>query len=58
VRDLRQQVESELLSDILPFWLKYTIDEEHGGFRGLFPAHIERIAIRYIWLLPSALTNI
>ena len=34
MRDLRQQVESELLSDILPFWLKYTIDEEHGGFRG------------------------
>jgi len=34
VRDLRQQVESELLSDILPFWLKHTIDEEHGGFRG------------------------
>ena len=34
VRDLRQQVESELLSDILPFWLEHTIDEEHGGFRG------------------------
>jgi mannobiose 2-epimerase len=27
-------VESELLSDILPFWLEHTIDEEHGGFRG------------------------
>jgi mannobiose 2-epimerase len=27
-------VETELLSDILPFWLKYTIDEDHGGFRG------------------------
>jgi mannobiose 2-epimerase len=34
MQDFRQQVESELLSDILPFWLKYTIDEEHGGFRG------------------------
>jgi mannobiose 2-epimerase len=34
MQDLRQQVESELLSDILPFWLKHTIDEEHGGFRG------------------------
>ena len=32
--DLRKKVESELLSDILPFWLKYTIDEEYGGFRG------------------------
>jgi mannobiose 2-epimerase len=34
VQDLRQKVESELLSNILPFWLKYTIDNEYGGFRG------------------------
>jgi len=34
VLDLRQKVETELLSDILPFWLKYTIDEEYGGFCG------------------------
>jgi mannobiose 2-epimerase len=34
VHDLRQKVEAELRSDILPFWLKYTIDEEYGGFRG------------------------
>jgi len=34
VNDLRQKVEAELRSNILPFWLKYTIDEEHGGFRG------------------------
>jgi mannobiose 2-epimerase len=34
VQDLRQKVESELLSDILPFWLMYTIDNEFGGFRG------------------------
>jgi mannobiose 2-epimerase len=27
-------VETELLSDILPFWLKYAIDSEFGGFRG------------------------
>ena len=32
--DLRRQVEAELLSNILPFWLKYTIDDEFGGFRG------------------------
>jgi len=31
--DLRRQVEAELLSNILPFWLKYTIDDEFGGFR-------------------------
>jgi len=31
---LRQKAETELLSDILPFWLKYTIDADFGGFRG------------------------
>jgi mannobiose 2-epimerase len=34
MQDLRQKVEKEVLSDILPFWLKYTIDDEYGGFRG------------------------
>jgi mannobiose 2-epimerase len=34
VSELRQRVEAELLSGILPFWLKYAIDEEYGGFRG------------------------
>lgn len=32
--DLRQSVAAELRSDILPFWLRHAIDEEHGGFRG------------------------
>lgn len=32
--DLKTRVEKELRSNILPFWLKYTIDEEFGGFRG------------------------
>ena len=32
--DLKARVEKELRSNILPFWLKYTIDEEFGGFRG------------------------
>jgi mannobiose 2-epimerase len=27
-------VEVELRSNILPFWLKYSIDDEYGGFRG------------------------
>lgn len=31
---LRERVETELRSNILPFWLKYAIDEEFGGFRG------------------------
>jgi hypothetical protein len=34
VSELREKVEAELLSGILPFWLNRTIDEEHGGFRG------------------------
>jgi len=32
--NLRERVEKELLGNILPFWLKYSIDEEYGGFRG------------------------
>jgi mannobiose 2-epimerase len=32
--DLRRRVETELQSNILPFWLKYAIDDEYGGFRG------------------------
>lgn len=31
---LRERIETELCSNILPFWLKYAIDEEYGGFRG------------------------
>jgi cellobiose epimerase len=34
VQELRQKVENELRKDILPFWLKYAIDDEYGGFRG------------------------
>lgn len=32
--DLKTRVENELRSNILSFWLKYTIDDEFGGFRG------------------------
>jgi len=34
MQDLVQRVEAELCSDILPFWLKYAVDGEFGGFRG------------------------
>jgi len=34
VSELRERVEAELLTGILPFWLNRTIDEEYGGFRG------------------------
>ncbi len=32
--NLRERVEKELRSNILPFWLKYTLDHQHGGFVG------------------------
>lgn len=32
--DLKERVENELRSNILPFWLTYAIDNEFGGFRG------------------------
>jgi len=31
---LRERVERELRGDILPFWLKYAVDDEFGGFHG------------------------
>ena len=34
MQPLRERVERELRSDILPFWLKYSIDDQFGGFRG------------------------
>jgi mannobiose 2-epimerase len=34
MHNLRQRVETELRTNILPFWLKYAIDEQYGGFRG------------------------
>ena len=32
--DLRQRIEAELRGNILPFWIRYTPDEEQGGFYG------------------------
>lgn len=34
MQDLRHRVETELRQNILPFWLKYVIDDQFGGFRG------------------------
>jgi len=34
LQDLRQRVETELRTNILPFWLEHAIDEQYGGFRG------------------------
>jgi len=34
VLTLRERIEKELLGNILPFWLRYSIDHERGGFYG------------------------
>jgi mannobiose 2-epimerase len=34
VKGLRDRVEWELRQNILPFWLKYAVDDKYGGFRG------------------------
>ena len=32
--NMRARVETELRTNILPFWLEHAIDEQYGGFRG------------------------
>jgi mannobiose 2-epimerase len=46
MNSFRKRVERELREDILPFWLKYTVDEEYGGFHGLITndLRIDRMA--------------
>jgi len=34
ITEFRTQVECEWLQNIAPFWLRYSPDERHGGFRG------------------------
>ncbi len=34
MQEFRKKVESELLGNILPFWLRYGPDEQFGGFHG------------------------
>jgi len=33
-QEFKQEFENEISGNILPFWIKYTPDEEHGGFYG------------------------
>lgn len=33
-KQLKMEVEQELKGNILPYWMKYTPDQEHGGFHG------------------------
>jgi cellobiose epimerase len=32
--DFGRRVKAELLNNILPFWMTYTVDEANGGFYG------------------------
>jgi mannobiose 2-epimerase len=34
ISEFRKQIESEWRDNIAPFWLRYALDEQHGGFRG------------------------
>ena len=34
VSEFRNQVASEWRDNIAPFWLRYSLDEKHGGFHG------------------------
>ncbi len=34
LKNLRKELEEELLTGILPFWMQQMTDEEHGGFYG------------------------
>ncbi len=34
IEQLRQELEAELKGNILPYWMKYTPDPNHGGFHG------------------------
>lgn len=63
MHDLRQRVEAELLIDILPFWLKYSIDDEYGGFRGriandlAIESHADKgviLSARILWTFSNA----
>ncbi len=33
-QEFKQEFENELVGNILPFWIKFTPDEAHGGFYG------------------------
>ena len=34
VRNIKKEMEEELVADILPFWMKRMTDEANGGFYG------------------------
>src|SRR5271165_3920553 len=36
-----EQFRSELTGNILPFWMRHTIDREHGGFYGYVGTNLE-----------------
>ncbi|MCG2785962.1 MAG: AGE family epimerase/isomerase [Anaerolineae bacterium] len=58
-----QQIESELTTNILPFWMNYTVDHENGGFYGALSNdrqinnEVERSAVlcaRILWTFSAA----
>ena len=62
-QNLRAAVQHELVVDILPFWMRLTVDEARGGFYGVVSndLHVERdapravvICARMLWTYSAA----
>jgi mannobiose 2-epimerase len=39
MQNLKEELKQELIDDILPYWIKKTIDKENGGFYGRIDGH-------------------
>jgi mannobiose 2-epimerase len=39
MKTLKKELKQELTNDILPYWIKKTVDEENGGFYGRIDGH-------------------
>jgi cellobiose epimerase len=63
---LRQQIETELTGNLLPFWMKHTVDRTNGGFYGALTNDLQvlnavpRSAVlcaRILWTYSAAYTH-
>ena len=63
LKQLEQEIQSEVLEDILPFWINHTVDEAYGGFYGYINNAMETgrkadkssvICARILWTFAKA----
>jgi hypothetical protein len=54
VPSLRQRVEAEVRSNILPSWLQDVIDQEYGGLRGQTANDLAIDPLAPMGLIPNA----